>query len=301
MAKYDSSSDLYELRNFFFLGNYQGAINEGSSLSGLNDQDKIERDVFLYRSYVAQKKYTFVMDDIKNNAPTPIQAVKLLATYFAKSDTKDKELPLITLKEWMSDSTVNTNQTLRLIAAIINFHEGNYEEAMRAVYQTNNLESIAMLAQIYLKINRLDLAEKELKAMQKIDDDATITQLVSAWVNLAAGGDRIKEATLTYNDLMEKYVATPLLLIGLSVCNMHHKRYAEAEKNLLQALEKDSSNPDILSNLIACYEQQGKSPELITRQISQLKIAAPKHPWLNQLQRVDDEFDRVSRSFAPSH
>lgn len=298
-GKQDASSDLFELRNFFYLGNYQAAINEGSSLSSLQDNDKVERDVFVYRSYIAQKKYQFVIDDIRNNAPAPIQAVKILANYFLKSETKDKDSIIQSLKDMLSSGASQNNSTLQLVASIIYFHEGNLEEAMRAVYQSNNnLEGLAMLVQIYLKINRLDQADKELKSMQKLDEDATITQLAAAWVNLAAGAERINESVLIYNEMIEKYSPTPLLLNGLGVCNMHLKRFPEAEKNLLSALEKDSMNADTLANLIACYEQQSKPAEIIQRQINQLKITAPKHPWLAQYQRAEEEFERVSKSFS---
>jgi len=298
--KIDSSSDLFELRNFFFIGNYQGAVNEGSSLSSLQEADKLDRDIFVYRSYVAQKKYTFVITDIGSNAHPAIQAIKLLAVYLQKFDSKsEREVPLNTIRDWMKDGSATYNHpTIQLIYATMLYHEGSYEDAMRTVYQTNNLEGLAMLVQIYLKINRVDQAEKELRSMMKIDEDATLTQLAAAWVNLYAGGEKIGEALTTYNDMVDRYSPTPLLLNGIAICNMNLKKFAEAEQNLMKALEKDSSNPDTIVNLIACYEQQGKPADVIARQINQLKGVAPQHPYLLQVQKVEEEFDRVSKMFS---
>ena len=140
MRKETSESDLFELRNYFILGNYQAAINEGSSLSAaLEENDRIERDVYIYRSYIGQGKYKLVIDEIKDSrAHNSLQAVKLLATYLGNEN--NREIALITLKEWMSDGVAANNPILQIVGATMYTSEGKYEEAMRCVYQANSLE-----------------------------------------------------------------------------------------------------------------------------------------------------------------
>jgi coatomer protein complex subunit epsilon len=48
---------LFAVRNNFYLGAYQTAISEASQLTGLSEAEKIERDVFVYRSYIELGTY----------------------------------------------------------------------------------------------------------------------------------------------------------------------------------------------------------------------------------------------------
>jgi len=297
MPKESSDSDLFELKNYFILGNYQGAINEGSALSSLEESDRVERDVYIYRSYIAQGRHKLVIDEIKNNkAPTSLQAVKLLATYLGNEDTR--ELSLATLKEWISDGVAANNPILQIVAATIYTYEEKYEDAMRCVYQANSLEGLSLLVQIYLKINRLDLAEKELKGMQKIDDDATVTQLTQVWVQIAAGGEQVNDALNTLQDLSNKFGNSSYLLNLMGICCIHLKKFVEAEKYFLQSLEKNSNDVEALVNLIVCHQHQGKPTDTISREINQLKTLAPKSHFVRQLQKQDDDFERLSKQFA---
>lgn len=61
----------------------------------------------------------------------------------------------------------------------------NFEDALRCLKQSETLENEAFVVQIYLQMNRVDLAKKEFKKLQELDDDSTLTQLANAWVNLA--------------------------------------------------------------------------------------------------------------------
>lgn len=51
-AKMSGPDVLFPLRNNFYLGAFQAAINE-SNVRGLGDSDAVEKDSFVYRSYIA--------------------------------------------------------------------------------------------------------------------------------------------------------------------------------------------------------------------------------------------------------
>jgi Coatomer epsilon subunit len=48
---------LFAVRNNFYLGAYQHAISEASDLESLEEADKLERDIFVYRSYIELGSY----------------------------------------------------------------------------------------------------------------------------------------------------------------------------------------------------------------------------------------------------
>ncbi len=48
---------LFSLRNHFYLGAYQAAIAEASDLEGLTEAEKVERDCYVYRSYIELGSY----------------------------------------------------------------------------------------------------------------------------------------------------------------------------------------------------------------------------------------------------
>ncbi|KAG1360797.1 putative Coatomer subunit epsilon-1 [Cocos nucifera] len=70
------------LRNIFYLGAYQDAINK-SDIPNLSSDDAVERNSLVYRSYIALSCYQVVISEIDSSASTTLQAVKLLAFYLA--------------------------------------------------------------------------------------------------------------------------------------------------------------------------------------------------------------------------
>ncbi|CAF5015139.1 unnamed protein product, partial [Rotaria sp. Silwood1] len=62
MPREDREPDeLFEIRTNFYTGNYQQTINEATKLK-VPQNLQVEKDLFMYRSYIAQKKYGVVLD-----------------------------------------------------------------------------------------------------------------------------------------------------------------------------------------------------------------------------------------------
>lgn len=139
----------------------------------------------MYRSYIAQKKYGVVLDDISSSASDELKYVRLFAEYLSSESKRDSIIQDLDSK---LGSLNVTNPLVLLIIANIYVCAENFETALKVLYNvdsSSSLECSALAIEVYLKLDRMDLAKKELKKMIDIDEDAIITQLANAWVSMA--------------------------------------------------------------------------------------------------------------------
>ncbi|KAL6651502.1 hypothetical protein ACP70R_010427 [Stipagrostis hirtigluma subsp. patula] len=292
-----SPDRLFGLRNSFYIGAYHAAITSSQSVPahGLSPDDLAERDAILYRSYIAIGSHQLVINEIGPSAATPLQAVKLLAVYLSGGAAGNKESVISRLRELLADPAVGTNPILRLMAGTIFMHERDYAEALKHTNYGGNMELLALNVQIYLQMHRADHAEKQLRIMQQLDEDHTLTQLANAWVDIVMGGPKIQEAYLIFQDLSEKYPSTCMILNGKALCSMHMGNFEEAEGLLLESLNKDAKDAETLANLIVCSLNLGKSA---TRYLNQLKLAQPDHMLVKRVSSAEDSFNKACQAMA---
>ncbi|XP_026274487.1 coatomer subunit epsilon [Frankliniella occidentalis] len=290
--------ELFDVKNSFFIGNYTQCIKEAENNDKVSTEElRFERLGFMYRAYIAQKKFRVVLDEVHSGSPPPLLPIRLLAEYFG---SPQRRIELVQqLEQMLSSGVTGYKHLLILTAATIYCQEGNYEAALRVLHQGDHLEYNALNLHIYLRMDRKDLARKELKIMQERDDDATLTQLSQAWLNIALGGEKmLQDAYYIFQEMVDKYGSTSLLLNGQAACFMGQGKYQEAQSVLQEALDKDSNAPDTLINMTALSHYLGKAPEVANRYLSQLQDSHADNDFVKEYNQKTSEFQRLCKQYS---
>lgn len=187
MASSGEIDILFDVRNNYYIGAYQGCINEAQNLKTRTESEILLKDIFLYRAYIALNKFSIPLGEIDPvKAQLPLRAIRRFAEFMsAKSDGKTKILSELTAE--LESGKLENDEMNILMASLIFIQTDNVEDALRALNfseASSSLECQAAQVQCLLKLNRPDIALKTLKKMQEIDEDCTITQLATAWVFL---------------------------------------------------------------------------------------------------------------------
>jgi coatomer protein complex subunit epsilon len=157
--------ELYTLRNQFWLGNYQQAVNEGNSLTRLPTGLQVEKQEYMYRSFLALGQFDVVDGEIQDGdaSPLSLRAVKVLSAYLQGNT----DGALAQVNAWGSES----NPTVELVCSLVHMHEGNIKDAMKSVARGQTMEQRSMMISLLLRMDRPDLAQKKYAEMRAIDED----------------------------------------------------------------------------------------------------------------------------------
>ncbi|XP_016982909.1 coatomer subunit epsilon [Drosophila rhopaloa] len=283
----DTNSALFDARNEYYIGNFMGSINFVLPEQGTAGSELLS---YMYLSYLAIDSGRIVASDIKEGNATPLQALRLVHEAFEQPSRTEELLEKLTDKVAGEEDETNI---WHIATAIVYCHDGQFENALKILHGSTNLESMALSVQCLLRLHRVDLAKQLVAKMQEISDDATLTQLAQAWVALAQGTEQMQDAFHIYQEFCEKFKPTPGLLNGQAVVHLGLERYEEADSVLRESLLKKHNDYDTLINLMVLAHLTAKPAEAITRNLEQLRQFYPKSDFVTDLDKKSSEFDRL--------
>ncbi|BFZ61649.1 hypothetical protein YB2330_002722 [Saitoella coloradoensis] len=257
MDPFGHADDLLNIRTAFHTGAYSTVI--GTDISSLTESSRKQAELYIYRARLAlgREDPSSIAKEITPSDSASKKAVKALAEYTAGVAT-DKALGTI---DALSASPADAaDPTVQVVGATVLARAGRYEDALALLgNHENNLEAVALLTQLYLHLNRVDLARHEVERAKKWADDSMIIQLADSWVNMRLGGNGYSQSFYLYEELSQTpSTRTPLTLTALGVAHVHLGQLDEAREAFEAALEIDERYEDAVKGLAVCRALEGK-------------------------------------------
>lgn len=251
----------------------------------------------MYRAYLSSNRGKIVLDEINKSDSSDLLAIRYLAEYFG--DHKKFNDLIKKIENRLEQSSDSDTVIWTIVGGLVYINEGQYEDALRLFHDVDDLECMALTIYILLQMNRVDLAMKAYQKMQEKDDDATLTQLAQAWINIELGGEKLQDAHYIFDDLSDKFSSSVTLSNNMAVCAMGQQKFEDGvQDQLRQGLDRDANNPALLTNYIFYASQNEKNAEsVMNRYTNMLKEADSNFELLQELSRKEAEFDRLAENY----
>ncbi|KAK9477697.1 coatomer epsilon subunit-domain-containing protein [Lipomyces japonicus] len=283
-------SELFAIHNLFYQGAYKDVLLQ--PISGYSDTTIVQARIYHYRAQIALGDAESVvgeLDDTEGSAA--LAAVKALALF--KTGDQDASLEIV---EELAE-TASDDANVQVLGAVVLYLSGKIEDALLLLSKhEGNLAAVALIVQIRLAQNKVDLALKEVTQAKKWGQDNLLVNLPEAWVDLQLGGDRYQEAFYIYEELAQTPSSSNArTFIGQAIANIQLGRLPEAEDALNSALERENTSPDVLVNAIVLYILLGKD---YSQFLESLTTINSEHPFLADLSEKSDFFDKSAAEYA---
>ncbi|KAG6919503.1 hypothetical protein DXG01_005093 [Tephrocybe rancida] len=303
------SSELYHIKQQFVLGAYKTLIN--LTLPDPNSPAYTPTLLYQARAHIAlndpESALKLIPADSENVA---VKAAASLARYVSASQSEDKDTvdaPLEELRDLAveiegDDEEVDENDKafVRVLAGTAFARAGEIEEALETLgVDTEDLEAVSVIVQIYLSINRPDLAKKQFERSKRWAEDDLLLQLIESTIGLATGKDSYSNTSSFYTEqLGNPSLSSPHLLTARGVTRILRNEIQEAKSDLDESLEQQKGNAEATAALVVAGGLGAmKKPEtealwtgFVTEQ--------PNHPLVLDVLQKEALFDEFASKFT---
>ncbi|KAF8216520.1 coatomer epsilon subunit-domain-containing protein [Mycena galopus ATCC 62051] len=299
------SSELYHVKQQFFLGAYKTLI--GLSLPDSSSPDYIPTLVYQARAHIALNDpaaaLALVPADSENVA---VKAVAALARYVSATEGPSQEAALEELRDLAVEiegedveGTDWDKLSVRVLAGTAFARAGEVEEALETLFsETEDLEAVAVIVQIYLSINRTDRAKKEFDRAKQWAEDDLLLQLIESSIGLVAAKDGYSNANSFYTEqLGNPSLSSPHILTARGVTRILRNEIPEAKSDLEESLEQQKADAETLAAFVVAAgieSKKGEAEELWAR----LQTEHPTHPLVLDVAQKAALFDESAAKFT---
>jgi coatomer protein complex subunit epsilon len=304
------SSELYHVKQQFILGAYKTLVQ--TPLPDSSSSDYIPRILYNARAYIAlnepKSALKLIPEDSENIA---LKAVASLARYVDAADSTKAEAALEELRDLSVeiegedvDESERDKALVRVLAATAFARAGEIEEALETLgSDTEDLEAVALIVQIYLSINRVDLAKKQFERSKRWAEDDLLLQLIESTIGLVTGKDNYSNTSSFYTEqLGNPSLSSPHLLTARGVTRIMRGEIQEAKSDLEESLEQQKGGVETE----VAYAVAAGLGALKKKEADELwlKLVAdyPSHPLVQDVTQKADMFNQYASTYAvPVH
>ncbi|KAF8074860.1 coatomer complex protein [Lyophyllum atratum] len=302
------SSELYHIKQQFVLGAYKSLVN----LTLPDPNSPTYRPTLLYqaRAHIAlndpKSALQLIPADSENVA---LKAAASLAKYVSASQSAEKDAidaPLEELRDLAveiegddAESSEEEKALVRVLAGTAFARAGEVEEALETLgVDTEDLEAVSVIVQIYLSINRPDLARKQFDRSKRWAEDDLLLQLIESTIGLVTGKDGYSNTSSFYTEqLGNPSLTSPHILTARGVTRILRNEIPEAKSDLEESLGQQKDDAETLAALVVAAGlgamKKAETEELWTRFVSE----HPDHPLVLDVSQKESLFDEYASKF----
>lgn len=272
---------LFDIQKDYYLGNYQSCINKANSFASTR-----ESTFYMCLSYFHLKKYDILNLEVSKSTELCVKMIGILVDY--TENLSERSSIMQKLNHMLDDKLIDPKDDLsRVVVSSIFTKEKDYSNSLKVLHQLDTLPSLFAQINIFILMNRIDLAERQLRLMQTKDDYATLTLLATAQVRLSTF--EFREAHDIAKELEDKYQATPLLKNIQTAAAILMGDYEDALQYCETSLEMDKDNLEAMINMIHILSKSKASSEVKDRHYERLKILHPNNEFVKEVERLEVE------------
>ncbi|KAG7096396.1 hypothetical protein E1B28_003839 [Marasmius oreades] len=301
------SSELYHVKQQFILGAHKSLV--ALALPDPNAADYNSILLYQARSHIALHDSKSALKLVPSNTHNvAFRAVASLARYVAAQGESTKEASLEELRDLSVEiegddveATPREKASVRVIAGTAFAMAGEVEEALETLgTDTEDLEAVAVIVQIYLSINRPDLAKREYERSKRWAEDDLLLQLIESNIGLVTGKDGYSNTLSFYTEqLGNPSLTSPHILTARGVTRILRNEIPEAKSDLEESMEQQQQNDaeSLAAYIVACGLGPSKKGEADEHWL-RLQTEHPTHPLVLDMAQKSALFDEAVSKFV---